>query len=43
MDDLHITTQGYKVYDKGEEVKFTNREFQLLLFLAYIIFSKKAL
>lgn len=33
--------QGYKVYVRGEEVEFTNREFELLLFLAYpnIVFT----
>lgn len=46
MGDLHIMTQGYKVYIRGEEVKFTNREFELLLFLASnpnIVFSKEKL
>jgi DNA-binding response OmpR family regulator len=46
IGDLHIMTQGYKVYVRGEEVKFTNREFELLLFLAAnpnIVFSKEKL
>jgi DNA-binding response OmpR family regulator len=46
VDDLYIMTQGYKVYVRGEEVKFTNREFELLLFLASnpnIVFSKEKL
>lgn len=46
VDDLRIMTQGYKVYVRGEEVKFTNREFELLLFLASnpnIVFSKEKL
>lgn len=46
VQDLYIVTQGYKVYVRGEEVKFTNREFELLLFLASnpnIVFSKEKL
>ena len=46
MGDLRIMPQGYQVYIRGEEVKFTNREFELLLFLASnpnIVFSKETL
>lgn len=46
VDDLHIMKKGYKVYVRGEEVKFTSREFELLLFLASnpnIVFSKEKL
>ena len=46
VDDLHIITHGYKVYVRGEEVKLTTREFELLLFLASnpnIVFSKEKL
>lgn len=46
VDDLCIMKQGYKVYVRGEEVKFTNREFELLLFLASnpnIVFTKEKL
>lgn len=46
VDDLQIMKHGYKVFVRGEEVKFTNREFELLLFLASnpnIVFSKEKL
>lgn len=46
IDDLYIVPQGYKVYVSGEEIKFTTREFELLLFLAShpnIVFSKEKL
>ncbi|MFB5762885.1 response regulator transcription factor [Paenibacillus medicaginis] len=46
IDDLYIIPKGYKVYVRGEEVKFTNREFELLLFLVThpnIVFSKEKL
>lgn len=46
VGDLRILTQGYKVHIKGNEVKFANREFELLLFLATnpnIVFSKETL
>jgi DNA-binding response OmpR family regulator len=44
--DLLILAQAYKVFVRGDEVKFTNREFELLLFLAKnpnIVFSKETL
>jgi DNA-binding response OmpR family regulator len=46
VGDLMIHPQAYKVFVRGEEVKFTNREFELLLFLAKnpnIVFSKDTL
>lgn len=46
VSDLRIMAQAYKVYVKGNEVKFANREFELLLFLATnpnIVFSKETL
>lgn len=46
IDDLNILPQGYKVYVRGEEIRFTNREFELLLFLVTnpnIVFSKEKL
>lgn len=46
IGDLHIMTQAYKVCVRGDDVKFTNREFELLLFLATnpnIVFSKEQL
>ncbi|PAF14321.1 DNA-binding response regulator [Niallia circulans] len=46
IEDLYIVPKGYKVYVRGEEVKLTTREFELLLFLAShpnIVFSKEKL
>ncbi|GHU55309.1 DNA-binding response regulator [Spirochaetia bacterium] len=46
VGDLMILAQAYKVFVRGEEVKFTNREFELLLFLVKnpnIVFSKNTL
>ncbi|RCX12952.1 DNA-binding response OmpR family regulator [Anaerobacterium chartisolvens] len=46
VGDLRILPQAYRVYVKGNEVKFANREFELLLFLAVnpnIVFSKETL
>jgi len=46
IGDLRILTKGWKVYVKGKECKFANREFELLLFLANnpnIVFSKDTL
>lgn len=46
VEDLYIVPQGYKVFVRGEEVKLTTREFELLLFLAShpnIVFSKEKL
>jgi len=46
IGDLRILTKGWKVYVKGKECKFANREFELLLFLANnpnIVFSKETL
>ncbi|CAM4518042.1 response regulator transcription factor [Paenibacillus macerans] len=46
VEDLYIVPQGYKVFVRGEEVKLTTREFELLLFLSSnpnIVFSKEKL
>lgn len=46
VGDLSIHTKSYKVYVQGNEVKFANREFELLVFLATnpnIVFSKETL
>jgi len=46
IGDLRILPKGWKVYVKGKECKFANREFELLVFLAgnpNIVFSKEAL
>lgn len=46
IGDLRILPKGWKVYVKGKECKFANREFELLVFLATnpnIVFSKDAL
>jgi len=46
IGDLRILTRGWKVYVKGKECKFANREFELLVFLAInpnIVFSKDTL
>ena len=46
IGDLRILTKGWKVYVKGKECKFANREFELLVFLANnpnIVFSKDTL
>ncbi|GHV56631.1 DNA-binding response regulator [Spirochaetia bacterium] len=44
--DLMILAQAYKVFVRGDEIKFTNREFELLLFLVKnpnIVLSKNTL
>lgn len=44
--DLKIFPRSWKVYKRGVEIKFPNREFELLLFLAEnpnIVFSKEQL
>ncbi len=46
VGDLSIHTKSFKVYVQGNEVKFANREFELLVFLASnpnIVFSKDVL
>lgn len=46
IGDLRILPKGWKVYVKGKECKFANREFELLIFLAgnpNIVFSKDTL
>ncbi|GHU72561.1 DNA-binding response regulator [Spirochaetia bacterium] len=46
VGDLMILAQAYKVFVRGDEVKFTNREFELLLFLVKnqnIVLSKNTL
>jgi len=46
IGNLRILTKGWKVYVKGTECKFANREFELLVFLANnpnIVFSKERL
>jgi DNA-binding response OmpR family regulator len=34
VGNIQIHPKAYKVYVKGEEVKFPNREFELMLYLA---------
>lgn len=46
IGDLRILVNGWKVYKGEEEIKFPNREFELLKFLAMnpnIVFSKEQL
>ena len=46
VGSLCIHTKAYRVYVRGEEVKLTNREFELLAFLAgnpNVVFSKETL
>jgi len=46
VGDLCIHTKAYRVYVRGSEVKLTNREFELLAFLAVnpnVVFSKETL
>ncbi len=46
IGNLRIMLRGWKVYKDGEEIKFPNKEFELLKFLATnpnIVFSKEAL
>lgn len=44
IQDITILTDGWKVYKSGREIKFPNREFEILKFLAMnpnIVFSKE--
>lgn len=46
IGNIEILTRSWKVYKDGEEIKFPNREFELLKFLAMnpnIVFSKEEL
>ncbi len=46
IQNIEILTRSWKVYKDGEEIKFPNREFELLKFLAMnpnIVFSKEEL
>ena len=46
VGNIEILTRSWKVYRDGEEIKFPNREFELLKFLAMnpnIVFSKEEL
>jgi DNA-binding response OmpR family regulator len=46
VGELKILRRSWKVYKAGQEIRFPNREFELLLFLAEhpnIVFSKDAL
>lgn len=46
IGDLRILTEGWKVYKGEKEIRFPNREFELLQFLAMnpnIVFSKEQL
>ncbi|PAD37120.1 response regulator transcription factor [Terribacillus saccharophilus] len=46
IGNLKILTRSWKVYRDGQEIKFPNREFELLKFLAMnpnIVFSKEEL
>lgn len=46
IENIKIYKKNYKVFVKDEEVKFANKEFELLLFLASnpnIVFSKETL
>ncbi len=46
IGNIEILTRSWKVYRDGEEIKFPNREFELLKFLAMnpnIVFSKEEL
>lgn len=46
IGDVRILVNGWKVYKKDKEIKFPNREFELLLFLAEnpnIVFSREQL
>lgn len=46
IGNLHIMLRGWKVYKDGEKIKFPNKEFELLKFLATnpnIVFSKETL
>lgn len=46
IHDLRILVNSWKVYKNGEEIKFPNREFELLKFLAMhpnVVFSKEQL
>lgn len=46
VQDLRIQVHSWKVYKAGKEIKFPNREFELLKFLAMnpnIVFSKEQL
>jgi DNA-binding response OmpR family regulator len=46
IGNLKIMTRSWKVYRDGQEIKFPNREFELLKFLAMnpnIVFSKEQL
>lgn len=46
IGDMEIHTKNWKVFRAGEEIKFPNREFELLKFLAMnpnIVFSKEEL
>ena len=44
IQDLRIQVNNWKVYKKGKEIRFPNREFELLKFLAMnpdVVFSKE--
>lgn len=46
IGDLRILVNSWKVYKRGEEIRFPNKEFELLKFLAMnpnIVFSKEQL
>lgn len=46
IGDIRILTQGWKVYKRNQEIRFPNREFELLKFMAEnsnIVFSKEQL
>lgn len=46
IGDLRIFTEGWKVYKNGREIRFPNREFELLKFMAMhpnIVFTKEQL
>ena len=46
IGDLRILTEGWKVYKNGREIRFPNREFELLKFMAMnpnIVFTKEQL
>ena len=46
IDGIEIHTRSWKVFRDGEEIRFPNREFELLKFLAMnpnIVFSKEEL
>ncbi len=46
VGNIRILLQGWKVYKRGQEIRFPNREFELLKFMAEnpnIVFSKEQL